>query len=570
MEAMLQERGLCIKELLTIAPFHKAIVHSGEIGFDNIVSRVNVMEVPDVVNWVQKGEFLMTTGYPFRDDPDRFLELIPQLVARGVSGLGIKTRRFLEKIPDQAIELAIECKLPLVELPPETVFSELMRTVMEKVFYKESRHLSVLQDRLEAVTKLLLEHQGLEVILKELERIIGNPLLLINEHNSIIFLSDSLLESRHVLNQLQWQQLREKLFTQQEYFFPLAFEEEQSVRSYVTAIPGKKINQPLLVVLETLTHNTPIDVMTVERVSALIGLELVNLEARQMIEAKYFDQFIYDWLQGFLQIESDIRLRAEASGCSLLQKANYLVVLMRWQSAQPDDAFKRKLVDELRYLFMQDERLRQGASSLSLERILISVVNGEVVMVVERQEKRERRSLISTIEEKLNSLMGTKKDDYSISLCLGYEVDSVSQVYTSYEQAKKVAHISQVCALNLPAISYEDLGVYRLIYLLPRSEEVDRYVLDLLQPLIAYDNHHNKNLLPTLVCYFETNRSIKDTAQILYTHYNTIVYRMERIKQLLAVDFENPDIQLQLQLAIKIYLIYKQKYNSHQDNTESR
>jgi purine catabolism regulator len=99
---------------------------------------------------------------------------------------------------------------------------------------------------------------------------------------------------------------------------------------------------------------------------------------------------------------------------------------------------------------------------------------------------------------------------------------------------------------------------------------VDRYVLDLLQPLIAYDNHHNKNLLPTLVCYFETNRSIKDTAQILYTHYNTIVYRMERIKQLLAVDFENPDIQLQLQLAIKIYLIYKQKYNSHQDNTESR
>ena len=61
--------SLTLREALTIAePLRRSRVLAGEIGLDNIVKSVNVMEVPDILDWVHPGELLVTTLYPLRDD----------------------------------------------------------------------------------------------------------------------------------------------------------------------------------------------------------------------------------------------------------------------------------------------------------------------------------------------------------------------------------------------------------------------------------------------------------------------------------------------------------------------
>lgn len=53
------------RDLLLIPNLQGAIVLAGQKGMDRAVNRVNVMEVPDVIDWVRPGEFLVTSGFPF-------------------------------------------------------------------------------------------------------------------------------------------------------------------------------------------------------------------------------------------------------------------------------------------------------------------------------------------------------------------------------------------------------------------------------------------------------------------------------------------------------------------------
>ena len=56
-----------------------------------------------------------------------------------------------------------------------------------------------------------------------------------------------------------------------------------------------------------------------------------------------------------------------------------------------------------------------------------------------------------------------------------------------------------------------------------------RFIGRFLNPLKLYDQEHGSSLLRTLEAYLDSNCSTKLTAQILFTHYNTVTYRVEKI-----------------------------------------
>ncbi|MCK5763907.1 MAG: helix-turn-helix domain-containing protein, partial [Clostridiales bacterium] len=60
-------------------------------------------------------------------------------------------------------------------------------------------------------------------------------------------------------------------------------------------------------------------------------------------------------------------------------------------------------------------------------------------------------------------------------------------------------------------------------------------------------------LVETLKKYFEYRGNVKKISEVMFTHYNTIVYRMNRIKKITNMDFENSNDYLNMQVAIKIY-----------------
>jgi purine catabolism regulator len=81
---------LTLREAMSLVePLMKSSVIAGDRGLDNIVKSVNVMEVPDILEWVHPGELLVTTMYPLRDDVAAIDTLVPRLANKGLAGLAV-------------------------------------------------------------------------------------------------------------------------------------------------------------------------------------------------------------------------------------------------------------------------------------------------------------------------------------------------------------------------------------------------------------------------------------------------------------------------------------------------
>ena len=84
-----------------------------------------------------------------------------------------------------------------------------------------------------------------------------------------------------------------------------------------------------------------------------------------------------------------------------------------------------------------------------------------------------------------------------------------------------------------------------------------------IQCLQKYDDLNKTELVPTLIQYFKCNRELKDTANSLFIHRNTLTKRIERIESLVAIDFNNADEMFKLEYSFRIMEYTKCKQELH-------
>jgi len=121
---------------------------------------------------------------------------------------------------------------------------------------------------------------------------------------------------------------------------------------------------------------------------------------------------------------------------------------------------------------------------------------------------------------------------------------------TSLRQAGQALEMARRFGEKRP-LYYPDLSVYRLLFQLEHSPELIAFQQETLGPLLAYEGV--SELIHTLETYFEHNGNLSQTAEALYIHRNTLIYRMERIAAITNLDLDKPEDRLALQLALRIY-----------------
>ena len=62
----------------------------------------------------------------------------------------------------------------------------------------------------------------------------------------------------------------------------------------------------------------------------------------------------------------------------------------------------------------------------------------------------------------------------------------------------------------------------------------------------------NCDLIETIRAYFESGGNLKRVSEQLFTHYNTVIYRINRIRDTLNIDLKDPETAFTIQLALKI------------------
>ncbi|MFM9278550.1 PucR family transcriptional regulator [Paenibacillus jiagnxiensis] len=508
---------------------------AGETRLDNIISRVNIMEVPDIQNWAQANEFLVTTAYSHHHNMDAFLEIIPKLVERGVAALGIKPKRFITEIPRQIIDCAEAHQLPLFELPESTIFSNVVREVMEKVISLETRSVLLLQRRLEQVSELMLHGREIPQIIETVEDMIGNPLCILDAFNQLI------ASPRH-----------------EAYFQPFhsrlqSFDSKSSPRHSVITVPEKtspegSVNlhvfnlweterDPVLVLLaEKNGVCSELDLSTVSRILLLLNIRLSGENTYKLVKAKYFDDFLKDWLAGVIPSPEDLDIKGQLYGCANLSSKSYRVAIVKFHSGSPP-APDGALIAEL--------------NRSTVNNTLFTSIGGKIVAILP-QLSEGGISLSPEDAERLLRQIADACGTDAFSLCIGESSEPMS-MNKGYIDTEYLYVASCVSKEQVKLITWEQLGVYAILSLLPKHPNIDKFLERYIKPMVLYDEAHHSSLIQTLKVYFQTRCNIKLTAQAMYTHYNTVVYRLDKIKSMLDISFDDPDALLQLQLGLKIY-----------------
>ncbi|WP_308800315.1 PucR family transcriptional regulator ligand-binding domain-containing protein, partial [Streptomyces sp. NEAU-H3] len=129
---------LSLRDALALPSLAGARLVAGERGAGRAIRVVNIMEVPDIVRWMRGGEFLLTTAYPVRDDAEALTRLVPVLARRGLTGLGVKVGPYLPALPPALLDVCEELDFPLVELPGDAMFNDILSEVLGTVLNRQA------------------------------------------------------------------------------------------------------------------------------------------------------------------------------------------------------------------------------------------------------------------------------------------------------------------------------------------------------------------------------------------------------------------------------------------------
>jgi PucR C-terminal helix-turn-helix domain/GGDEF-like domain len=103
------------------------------------------------------------------------------------------------------------------------------------------------------------------------------------------------------------------------------------------------------------------------------------------------------------------------------------------------------------------------------------------------------------------------------------------------------------------ALAFDQTGAYRLLLstMSENPRELQRFYAETVEPLVAYDEQYETELVRTLGTFLDADGNVAGTAQRLFTHRHTIYYRLERVRELSGLDVSSSDGREKLSLGLK-------------------
>ncbi len=196
----------------------------------------------------------------------------------------------------------------------------------------------------------------------------------------------------------------------------------------------------------------------------------------------------------------------------------------------------------------------QGIVTAKDKDYVINISEQDVVIVKEVDKNIE----IDEIESYAHSVLEAIKtvEDAHVLIGISSVVDNLKDLARAYKEARIALEVGKVFDIEKPVMSYENLGIGRLIYQLPTTLcEIFLQEVFKKGSLESLD----RETLMTVQSFFENNLNVSETSRKLFVHRNTLVYRLEKIRKLTGLDLREFDhaVTFKVALMVKKYLSSK-------------
>ena len=184
---------------------------------------------------------------------------------------------------------------------------------------------------------------------------------------------------------------------------------------------------------------------------------------------------------------------------------------------------------------------------------VISVGEHDIVLVKDikpQTETKEIEKIATNIADTLSTEFYTK-----VSIGISSTVDNIKDLARAYKEAQVALDVGKVFETEKNIVSYENLGIGRLIYQLPTTL-CEMFLQEVFKKgsLESLD----RETLMTIQCFFENNLNVSETSRKLFVHRNTLVYRLDKIKKLTGLDLR----EFEHAITFKVALMVKKYLNS--------
>jgi sugar diacid utilization regulator len=283
-------------------------------------------------------------------------------------------------------------------------------------------------------------------------------------------------------------------------------------------------------------------------VTTLIASEVERLRAPERASAAAQADFLRAVLERSLTDRENLLARASELGVDLRAGSAVIVVRAHHYAPVEDDWRARILVVA--------ERGARASATAALAAAFDAPTDdlGRVVVLVPAADEADARRVAGVVARELHAgLQG-------FTFAVGHSRVATDPVdlYRAGNEALLAANVAEAVPVLDPeapaaVLAFEETGAYRL--LLPAMSEdpaeLQRFYAETVEPLVAYDEQYETELVQTLETFLDCDGNVAGTAQRLFTHRHTVRYRLERVRELSGLDVGSTDGREKLGLGLK-------------------
>ena len=162
----------------------------------------------------------------------------------------------------------------------------------------------------------------------------------------------------------------------------------------------------------------------------------------------------------------------------------------------------------------------------------------------------DKKEVLAKIYKSLSEYLYSISSDIKLVMGVGRAYEGIGDLQKSFTEASRCVILSEKMNMSGRVFWYEEMGIYNLFSELADKKVMQEFIDSTLGVIIEYDRNNNSKLLETLKAYLWNNNSLIHASEQLYTHRNTVKYRVQRISQLTGRDFDDAITRLEFMNAI--------------------
>jgi purine catabolism regulator len=559
--------ALTLREALTIAePLKAARVVAGEAGLDNVVHSVNVMEVPDILDWVHPGELLVTTMYPLRDDAAAVETLVPQLAKKGLAGLAVTPDSYIEKLPPSMLDAANELGFPLIELPPRVSFIDIIQPLTSRILNLQADELRQSEAILRQFVDLVLRGGSYSDIAHVIAQVVGRPVTIVDRFRRV--LGSGVVAGNPGVHGAFLEEDSTGDWYLGERYRPVALDvlaggstrrlqvstPDGPLPHIARAVRASSLDLGEIIVWGEVSYPLhSAEMVALEHGATVTALKMMEMRSLSQVEQQFQNEVLEGLLSDQVAARGTARRLAERMGARL--ECPFVVAVVA--PDLPSGA-----------LLSSAERLQQSGidSSLHLARRYIRIVRHDasfwrqgsrLVVFLPQGELPSPRgpgSLIPDLEQ-VCARIESENAPHTVSVGVSSQARDLDEFRHAYQCALQCIEIGRALQKRAASVvtPYEALGLFRFVSHVGSRDSLGRFCQDVLGALLERDRSAGSDLVGTLRVYLAEGKNLGQAARELGIHYNTMRYRVGKIREIVGDALDDPNQRLSIEVALQLY-----------------